>query len=137
MSVQDGDARRLLGIQGVLTVAVAALFLARGGVPEAQAALYGGSIAMLTVWMSSRRVRLATEVARRNPGGETAVLYIGAVQRFVAVLALFILGMGWLELAPVPLLAGFAAGQAAFFLVRGVGTRSAARQAKNGVEKFQ
>jgi ATP synthase protein I len=100
----------------IVATASLAFWLARGG-EAAWAAAYGGAAALLSAWMLGRRVRLAAETARSEPGRETAVLYIGAVQRFLIVLVLFAVGMGQLGLPPVPLLAGFGLAQLAFFVL--------------------
>ena len=121
MNVQQrGEARRVLGIQVVLTLLVGSLFWVGGGVSDGQAALFGGGCAIVGASLLARRVRLAIDAARVSPGSETSVLYIGALQRFATVLALFILGMAWLRLSPVPLLVGFAVAQAAFFMRNGL-----------------
>ena len=129
MSLQSGEVGRLLAIQCVLTSAVVAYFLVTGDPVAAQAAAYGGAMALLIAWMLGRRALLAAEVAKTHPGGEMMVIYTGAVQRFVAVIVLFGLGMGWLDLQPVPLLAAFAIAQlghvlnSAFVRVRDDGRR--------------
>jgi len=112
------DARRLLGIQAALVAAAGAGSFVLAGGFAARSALYGGAIALLAAWMLQRRVRRAIEVARDAPGGETTVLYVGALQRFLAMLGLFALGLGWLGLSPLPLLVGFAVAQLAYFLHR-------------------
>ncbi len=101
----------MLAIQFVLASAVVGFFLITGEPLAAQAAAYGGAMALLIAWMLGRRALLAAEVAKAQPGREMMVIYIGAVQRFVAVLVLFGVGMGWLALQPVPLLAAFAIAQ--------------------------
>jgi len=113
MSLQTGDVGRLLALQFVLVSAVVGFFLMTGDPLAAQAAAYGGAMALLIAWMLGRRALLAAEVAKTQPGREMLVIYTGAVQRFVAVLVLFGLGMGWLNLQPVPLLAAFAIAQLA------------------------
>lgn len=118
MNLRQADARRLLATQAALVAAAAGACLVAAGPFEAQSALYGGAIALLSAWMLGRRVRLAIETARTHPGRETMVLYLGALQRFFVVVALFALGMGGLELHPVPLLIGFGVAQLAFFLQR-------------------
>ncbi len=111
IALQTSDVGVLLAIQFVLVAAVVGFFLFTGDPLAAQAAAYGGGIALLIAWMLGRRALLAAEVAKTHPGQEAMVIVIGAVQRFVAVLVLFGLGMGWLELQPVPLLAAFAVAQ--------------------------
>lgn len=118
MGVPADEARRIMAIQAALLVAVALAYWLAEGMHPARSAAYGGVIALVAGWMLGRRVRLAKEVARVAPGRETTVLYIGAVQRFVTILALFALGMGWLNLSPVPILVAFGMAQAAFFFAK-------------------
>ncbi|MEM7406160.1 MAG: ATP synthase subunit I [Pseudomonadota bacterium] len=116
-----GDARRLLRLQCWLTLAAAGMAWILGGSDAAGAALYGGATAMVNAWMSGRRLAQALEVARVQPGRETSVLYIGAIQRFVMLAALFMLGMGALELLPLPMLAAFAVAYSAIVWIRPAG----------------
>ncbi len=115
---QPAELRRLFGLQALLIAGAAAAMFALGGSAQGGAAVYGGLIAAANLLLLSRRVKLATEVARDTPGHETAVLYIGAVQRFLLVLVAFGLGMGFLNLSPIALLLGFAAGEIAFLMFR-------------------
>lgn len=116
MSAQEGDARLLLGMQALLTVGVAFVYLIAAGRFPAQSALFGGSCGLLHTWLLGRRVRTATAIAKASPGREVISLYFGAVQRFALLLALFAVGMGWLGLRPLPLLIAFGVTQSAFFL---------------------
>ncbi len=111
MSLQSGDIGVLLMIQFALVASVVGFFLFSGDPLAAQAAAYGGAMALFIAWMLGRRALLAAQVAKTHPGREMLVIYMGAVQRFVAVIVLFGLGMGWLDLQPVPLLAAFAIAQ--------------------------
>lgn len=118
MNAQFADARMLLAMQALLIGLVVFLYLILGGSPEAHAALFGGMCALLNAWLLSRRLRLAADVAKRSPGREVTVIYVGAIQRFALLLALFIVGMGWLKLNPVPLLVAFGVAQVAFLLIK-------------------
>jgi ATP synthase protein I len=118
-NVQRQEVRQILGLQAVVVAVMGLAWLVFAGEFEARSGLYGGMCALVNTWMLGRRVRLALEAARRTPGREVMVLYIGAIQRFVTVLVLFILGMGGLKLSPVPLLLGFAVAQGAY-LIRGI-----------------
>jgi len=116
IALQKSDVGVLLALQlALIAVAVGGYLFAQGG-GAAQAAVYGGGIAMLNTWLLGRRVLQASEIAKTHPGQETMVLYVGVVQRFVVVVTLFGLGMGWLGLQPVPLLIGFAVAQLAYFV---------------------
>jgi ATP synthase protein I len=112
--MQPADVYRLLAVQAVIALGTTVTFWVARGSEAGKAAVFGGAVALLSAWLLGRRVRRASEVTRTRPGSEMAVLYIGAVQRFVLTLVLFAVGMGPLGLSPVPLLAGFALAQLAF-----------------------
>lgn len=80
------------------------------------AVVYGGGGAIFSTWLLIRRIRLATKIAKDMPGREVSILYMGAIQRFVLVLVLFIIGMALLKFDPLLLLIGFAAPQVVFLL---------------------
>ncbi|MHB8453328.1 MAG: ATP synthase subunit I [Acidiferrobacterales bacterium] len=111
--------RRVLFTQLLLTLAVAAAYLAidglsgrRGPVP---AALFGGAAALASTWFLGRRVRRASEPASLSAGGQLA-FYAGAAPRFVVTIVLLGIGMGWLKLAPVPLIVAFGLAQFGFVI---------------------
>ena len=109
MALLTGDTRRLLLLQCGLALAASCVALAVTlEVSAPVATLFGGATAMLNSWLAARRMARALEVARLQPGKELGVIYMGAVHRFVSMAAAFAIGMGVLELAPVPLLIGFA-----------------------------
>lgn len=113
-----GDARRLLLLQcGLMLVMLAGGWIVLGKL-AALSVGYGAATAMLNSWLSSRRLAKALAVARTQPGRETSVLYVGAVQRFALMAAAFMTGMGPLQLAPGPLLVGFAAAYSAILFIR-------------------
>ncbi|MEN8218735.1 MAG: ATP synthase subunit I [Pseudomonadota bacterium] len=101
----DTGASKMLAVQSLLTAGIAWAFYASDGLLAAQAALYGGCIVMFNVWLTNRRMQTAAETA---PGNEIIIFYLAAVQRFIFTLGFFILGMGWLELPPVPMVIAFA-----------------------------
>lgn len=111
--------RRVLLTQLLLSLAVVAGYLAiegwAGGRRPALAALYGGGIALVSTWLLGRRVRRAGDPARHDAGGQLG-LYAGAAPRFVATLVLLGIGMGWLKLAPVPLIVAFGLAQFGFLI---------------------
>ncbi len=107
----DTGARVIILAQVVLTVAGMVGFYFYQGRAAAEAALFGGCMAMFNVWLAGRRVRRAAQVARVEPGAEVRVLYLGAVLRFILTLGLFIAGMALLKLPPLPLILTFALAQ--------------------------
>jgi ATP synthase protein I len=100
-------ASKMLGALALLTAGVAWAFYAYQGQLAAQAALYGGGIVMFNVWMTSRRMQTAAEIAKIAPGKEVQIFYLAAILRFVFTLGFFILGMGLLNLPPIPMLVAF------------------------------
>ena len=114
VNAHDAQIHRVLIIQFLLTAATAGVFLIVEGFPEAQAALYGGAIALLSAWMLARRMRTAELALQAGPQNGMQSLLMGAALRFILVLGLFALGMGWLKLLPLPLIIGFAVAQVAF-----------------------
>lgn len=114
----DTGASKILAIQSLLISGVAWAFYFYQDLLAAQAALYGGGIVMFNVWMMNRRMQMAAEVAKIAPGKEVQMFYVTAVQRFVFTIIFFILGMGWLQLPPVPMLMAFAAAQLGYLFHR-------------------
>lgn len=122
MNVQGGSLYPLFCIQACLVVGVAGIFLLNG--PNAAlSAFYGGGIALANSTLLGRSLRAASEAAHRAPKQGIWMLYFGAVQRFLLVLALLAVGMGVFGLAPLPLIVGFAGAQVAF-LIGGIGRTS-------------
>ena len=105
---------KVLFSQLVLILAVAAAWLAWAGTFEAQSALYGGGMALLNTFLLGRRMIGTAPPSGRSVQRETAVVYLGAAQRFALTLGLLIIGMGVLKLAPLPLIAAFAVAQLGF-----------------------
>lgn len=111
----DTGASKILAAQSLLTAGVAWAFDFYQGLLAAQAALYGGCIVIFNVWIMNRRMRAAAKIAQIAPGQEVKVFYIAAVQKFVFTLGFFILGMGLLDLPPIPMLVAFALVQMGYF----------------------
>ena len=62
----------------------------------------------------SHGVKRAESNALQDPKKSMGILYLGAVQRFVLVLAFFIVGLGILKLEPLAMALGFGLTQFAF-----------------------
>ena len=97
--------RRVLLLQALLTLLIAAGFgLARGG-PDFLSALYGGTTAMLlTAWLGRGVLR----------GGGLGSMYANAITRYGAAVVLLGIGLGALKLAPLPLIVAFGLAQFGF-----------------------
>ena len=115
----------LLAIQVVATLAIAGGFYAYGGAGGMLAALYGGGSGVAVSLLLALRLSRAA-----RPGAGVAGLYLGALERFVFVAAAFALAFAVLGLEPIPLLAGFAGAELAYYAAGGMVSRKLGR--KNG-----
>jgi ATP synthase protein I len=81
------------------------------------AGLYGGLIAILATLISSWRITRAGNVAGIEIQQGTFEIYLGAIQKYILVLVLFALGMGFLKLLPVPMIVAFSVAQLAYLFI--------------------
>lgn len=102
--------RRVLLFQALLTLFVAGAFAVARGRYEFLSALYGGAVALLSCAWLGRGVLRATVLGS---------LYANAITRYGAAMVLLGVGLGVLGLAPLPLLAAFAAAQFGFLAALG------------------
>lgn len=110
------DLQRLLTIQASLVlVAILATLYSLGG-DSFTAALFGGAVAIANTILLSRRLNSASAMAEDSPDVGVMTLYVGVIQRFIFVLAMFVVGMGLLKLNPIPLLGTFALAQLAYMI---------------------
>ncbi|MDM8560432.1 ATP synthase subunit I [Candidatus Parabeggiatoa sp. HSG14] len=112
----DTGASKMLATQSLLVAGMGWGFYAFQGILAAQAALYGGCMVMFNVWITNRRLHQAAEVAKIAPGKEIRIFYFAAVQRFVFTISFFIIGMGLLNLPPIPMVVAFAVAHLGYFL---------------------
>ena len=106
--------RKVLVSQIVLTLLTAGAAFALLGSAAALAARYGGGVALMSTWLLGRRVSRTPEIAQQGDTGSQLVLYAGVLPRFIVTLALLAAGIGWLKLAPIPLIIAFALAQLGF-----------------------
>ncbi len=108
-------ARRVVIVQLVTSTIVALLFLIQGQW-EALSAFYGGLASIFLALLSIRGFKRANEHALTDPKRSMLILYIGAVQRFVAVVVLLAIGLGSLKLDAMAVFIGFALAQASYLM---------------------
>lgn len=106
--------RRVLVSQIALTLLTAGAAFALLGSAEAVAAIYGGGVALIGTWLLGRRVSRTPEIAQQGDTGSQLALFAGVLPRFIVTLALLAAGIGWLKLAPIPLIVAFALAQLGF-----------------------
>lgn len=82
------------------------------------ATLYGGAIIIASTSFFGWRLRIATQTADNKPTVDSVELFKGIFLRFVLVIVLLALGLGWLKLTPVGVLSGFIVAQLAFWFSR-------------------
>lgn len=109
--------RRQLLLQLVLMAVATLLFFAVRDGAAALGAAFGGVMAvfgtLLQLWHWWRFDTRGGSGSAQN----ALLLYRVAIERFIATIALFALGLGVLKLAPLPLLSGFITGQMALLLM--------------------
>lgn len=104
------DVRRIFLGQVLLVAFVCAVCLVLGRPTDSLAVLYGGAVALAGSWLAYRSVLKVFPSA--TPGTfPAAALYGGLTLRLTVIIALFAIAFGVLELAPLPLLAGFVVAQ--------------------------
>ena len=130
-------ARRVVIIQLLTTLVVAAVFFVLAlsqsseqaqsteqAIWAALSASYGGLTSVVLALLSIRGFKRANEIALSEPKKSMTILYVSAVQRFVAVLGLLGIGLGLFKLEPLAVLLGFVLAQASYLM--GVRDRKAA-----------
>lgn len=110
-------ARKVIGLQVVIGGLVVAGFFLGKGVLESLSAGYGSAISIILAWLLSRGVVQASNTVEQSSKKSAAILYMGAVQRFLLVLALFGFGLAFLKLEPLATVIGFALTQLAFMIM--------------------
>lgn len=106
--------KRLLLMQLVASAVVAALAAVFYGGQAGLAAMYGGMIALIMTVMLGWRLRQASQSA-----SAAKWLMLGAMERMIMVCVVFAVGIGLLELLPVPILVGFGVAELAYYVAAG------------------
>ena len=122
------NARRVVGLQFAIAVLAAVAYGIADSGWQALSALFGGAISISVSLLLRRGVLKATEIARSDPKKSMMVLYFGALQRFVLVLALFGLGLGLFGLGPLAMIIGFGATQVAYAVAMRLSAKPARRR---------
>jgi len=102
--------------QVLLAVLTSAIFWWYSGTAGAQAALFGGVIAVINSLIQLWHLHRANKTAGCSVSRNMRILYRCAAERLVLTTALFALGLGILKLQPLPLITGFIVALGAIFL---------------------
>ncbi len=113
----QANAKKVIVLQLIIAVVVALVAgIAEGGW-FGLSALFGGFVGLSLSLLLRRGVLKANELAREDPQRGMAVMYLGAVQRFVLVLVLLGVGLGYFDFAPLAAIIGFGFVQVAYAVV--------------------
>lgn len=110
--------RKIILIQAGLVTTTAILLSVFKGQEYFWATLYGGAIIIASTGFFGWRLRIATQTADNQPTLNSVELFKGIFLRFVLVVGLLALGMGWMKLSPAGILSGFIIAQLAFWFSR-------------------
>jgi len=111
------DYIRLVSFQGAITIIGALLTYLIVSPPAAKSLVYGSCIALISTLFLAWRFKQGEH--RENLGAEWSLrqAYRAAIERFMWTAIMLAMGFGLLKLAPLWMLAGFVAGQAAWLLI--------------------
>ncbi|MFK5914630.1 MAG: ATP synthase subunit I [Woeseiaceae bacterium] len=110
--------RKILRVQSSLTLVTAVILSWVKGHEIFMATLYGGAIVIVSTIYFGWRLKIATEAVNNTPTLNSVELFKGIFIRFLIVIVLLALGLGWLNLAPVGVMSGFIIAQLAFWFSR-------------------
>jgi len=110
--------RKIVLIQAGLVLITAILLSVFKDQEYFWATLYGGAIIIVSTGFFGWRLRIATQTADNQPTLNSVELFKGIILRFVLVVGLLALGMGWMKLSPAGILSGFMVAQLAFWFSR-------------------
>ena len=110
--------RKILWVQVGLVVITAVILSLVKSHEYFLATLYGGAIIIASTSYFGWRLRIATQTVDNKPTVNSVELFKGIFIRFVMVIVLLALGLGWLKLSPAGILSGFIVAQFAFWFSR-------------------
>ncbi len=104
----------VLAQTGLVLITTAAATLLKG-TEFLWSTLYGGAIIAFSTIFFGWKLMKATRMADNSHAVNTAELFKGIILRFILVVALLALGMGWFKLSPAGILTGLIAAQLGFW----------------------
>ncbi|KPK56005.1 MAG: hypothetical protein AMS22_02675 [Thiotrichales bacterium SG8_50] len=113
--------RRLITTQLVLLAIAAAVAAATQGLATMLALLFGGAVTIASSLAGAGRIYMAAALPGEAVTMQVAALYKSAVLKLLTAITLLALGLGYFELAPLPMLVGLAVTQISYLLTRSYG----------------
>ncbi len=108
--------RKTVSFQIVLVLILAGLGWLYGGMPVAQAAVFGGLIAMTNTLLLTWRMLRGQRHPHADVQRHLRSFYASAIERFVLVAVMFGIGIAVLNLVPAAVLTGFIVGMLGFYI---------------------
>ncbi len=108
--------RTILSIQAFMLVVAMGSGYLYGGPAAAQGALFGAAIALANTLLLAWRLHQGKRHVHADAQRHLRAFYFSTLERFVVVGGLLAIGIGALQLSPLPLLAAFVAGQMAWMI---------------------
>lgn len=109
--------RRLVILQGVITIIVASIAYFMISPVAAKSVAYGGSVVMVSALFLEWRHRKGGKETQASAEWHLRYAYRAALERFIWVVVMLFLGFKFLNFEPAWLLIGFLGGQAAWLAV--------------------
>ena len=108
------NTRSLITNQLVIGLILIGFFWFKSGNWAAVSAMFGMVSALIIAAVLAYGVIRANRIASEQPQRSMMIIYFGAAQRFVLVIALFMVGLGLLKLDPLAMAATFGLTQLAY-----------------------
>lgn len=122
-TVFDRTLRKIIGVQLAILAVTTIVSTLVWGTIFVIALLYGGAVTIATTLYSGWRLKVATAGDEQGPALNMAEFYKGTLLRFLLVIALLALGLGYLKLEPLAVIFGFAITQTGYLFGRGYAPR--------------
>lgn len=113
----QANARKVIVLQVGVAAAIAIAFWISESSWHSLSAAFGVGVSILSALLLRRGVVRANEMVQADPKKGMAILYFGAVQRFVMIAALFALGLVVFKVDPLAAVVGFGSAQFAYAIV--------------------
>jgi F0F1-type ATP synthase assembly protein I len=112
-------ARKVIGLQSLITLAAAGIAYGLGSSPQsAIAVLGGGGVSVLNGALLAWRMSRAALYPAHDAHQQLRLMYFCAAERFLAVVVLLAICLAVLKLSPLAVLGGFVLGQTALLAAR-------------------
>jgi len=99
--------RRQLIFIGIFVVFAAGMAFYLKGLPGIAGVVFGSGISLNNMFLQHRFMRRAKRQARADAEHNLRLMMSCSIQRFIATVVLFALGMGALQLPPLAVIGGF------------------------------